>query len=250
MKKLVVTPTYNELENIAGLIESVLDLPGEFDIVVVDDASPDGTADLVERYCRESGRVRLIRRKGLRGLGRSYVDGFKYALSNGYEGVFSMDADFSHDPADLPKLADALGAHDVAIGSRYCGACVSVVNWPLRRLLLSLCAGRYVRLVTGLAVCDPTSGFRGFRAGVLAAINLDTIRSNGYSFQVETLYRTHRCGFGITEVPIVFTERREGESKMSGKVILEAALMPWQLRLRRFKRSVPVMAPDERRLAA
>lgn len=234
MKKLVVTPTYNERENIAGLIEAVLDLPGEFDILVVDDASPDGTGDLVERYRGGSGRVRLIRRKGIRGLGKSYVDGFRYALSNGYEAVFSMDADLSHDPADLPKLAEALGAHDVAIGSRYCGGCVSVVKWPVRRLLLSLCAGRYVRLITGLTVCDPTSGFRGFRASVLAAINLHTIRSNGYSFQVETLYRTFRSGYSMVEVPIVFTERREGDSKMSKKVILEAALMPWRLRLSRF----------------
>jgi len=234
MKRLVVVPTYNERENIQPLIEAVLEVPGAFDILVVDDDSPDGTADMVLPYDMRTDRVRLMRRKGVRGLGRSYVDGFRYAVSNGYEAVFSMDADFSHKPADLANLAEALKGHDVAVGSRYCGGCVSVENWPLRRLILSLCAGRYVRAVTGLKVCDPMSGFRGFRARVLAAIGLDGIRSNGYSFQVETLYKAFRCGFGITEVPIVFTERRSGQSKMSKRVILEAALMPWRLRLTRF----------------
>lgn len=240
MKKLVVVPTYNERENIAGVIQAVLDVPGGFDLLVVDDQSPDGTAEVVKPYAETCERVRLMSRDGIRGLGRSYVDGFGFAVANGYDAVFSMDADFSHDPEDLAKLADALGESDVAVGSRYCGGCVSVVNWPIHRLLLSISASRYVRLVTGLRVCDPMSGFRGFRTRVPAAIGLGDIRSNGYSFQMETIYRAHRLGFSIAEVPIVFTERREGQSKMSRRVILEAAIMPWRLRLSRSRAATQV----------
>lgn len=236
MRGIVITPTYNERDNIVQLIDAVLDLPLELDILIVDDDSPDGTADLVESCLKKSERVHLLRRNGLRGLGRAYIDGFKYALEKGYEAVFSMDADFSHDPKSLQSLMLVLEGHDVAVGSRYCHGRVSVINWPLHRLFLSVFAGKYVRLITGLKVFDPTSGFRGFRSQVLHAIDLDTIRSNGYSFQVETLYRAKRCGFGIKEVPIIFTERREGQSKMSKKIIFEAAVMPWRMRFGRFRR--------------
>jgi dolichol-phosphate mannosyltransferase len=235
VRSIVITPTYNEADNITSIIEAVLAVPGDFDYLIVDDNSPDGTADLVAPYVESTGRVHLIRRTGPRGFGPSYVDGFKWCLDQGYEAIFTMDADFSHDPASLPGLLEALQTSDVSVGSRYCGGKVSVINWPLSRLLLSTFAGKYVRMITGLKIADPTSGFRGARAAVFEAIGLDTLRSNGYCFQVETLLRAKRCGFSITEVPIVFTERREGQSKMSKKIIFEAAVMPWRLRLRPFK---------------
>jgi dolichol-phosphate mannosyltransferase len=203
-------------------------------MLVVDDNSPDGTAELVDEYARRENRVHLLKRTGPRGFAPSYVDGFKWALSRGYEAIFSMDADFSHDPDKLPDLLRALEDYDMVLGSRYCGGKVSVVNWPLFRLFLSVFAGRYVRTITGLKTSDPTSGFRGFRPQTLEAIQLDTIKSNGYSFLVETLYRAHRCRLRIGEEPIVFVERRDGSSKMSRKIMLEAALMPWRLRFSRF----------------
>ncbi len=235
MRILVVIPTYNESDNIGKMIEAVLAQPGDFDILVVDDNSPDGTGDLVAERTQKSDRVRLLKRTGPRGFGPSYVDGFRYALSNGYDAVICMDADFSHDPASLPDLAKGLETADFAIGSRYCEGRVSVINWPMHRLMLSVFGGTYVRWVTRLQVADPTAGFRGIKAGVLRAISLDTLRSNGYSFQVETLYRANKCGFKIAEVPIVFTERRRGQSKMSKKIVLEALFMPWRLKFGRFK---------------
>lgn len=235
MRKLVVIPTYNESANITQMVEAVLGVPGDFEIVVVDDNSPDGTADLVAPYCAKTDRVHLIKRTGPRGFGPSYVDGFKYALTNGYDAIFTMDADFSHNPENLPDLAAALETSDIAIGSRYCQGRISVINWPLHRLVLSLFGGSYVRFITGLRVADPTGGFRGIRAEVFEAISLDTLRSNGYSFQVETLYRANRCGFRIAEVPIVFTERREGQSKMSKRIVFEATFMPWRLRMSGFR---------------
>lgn len=235
--RIVAVPTYNESENIAQMIETILGVPGDFHILVVDDNSPDGTADLVAPYCEQSDRVHLLRRTGRRGFGLSYIDGFKWAIDKGYDAIFSMDADFSHNPADLPRVAETLVTSDVAVASRYCNGCVSVVNWPIHRLILSLFAGAYVRTITGLKVHDPTGGYRGYRAEVLAGIDLDAIRSNGYSFLVEILYRAKRCGYTMTELPIVFTERREGQSKMSKRVMFEAALMPWRLRFGRFRRT-------------
>lgn len=235
MKSIVITPTYNERDNIVQIMDAVMLQPGEFDYLIVDDNSPDGTSDLVEEYSRKNGRVYLLKRTGARGFGPSYVDGFKWALERGYEAIFEMDADFSHDPDMLPKLRTELENYDMVLGSRYCGGRVSVINWPLFRLFLSVFAGRYVRLITGLNAADPTSGFRAFRAEVLRAIDLDTIKSNGYSFQVETLYRAERRGFKIGEIPIIFIERREGASKMTKKIMLEAALMPWRLRFSRFR---------------
>lgn len=235
MRALTVTPTYNEIENIEALITTFLDAAPGVDILIVDDASPDGTADIVNKLKEKEPRVHLLKREGRRGLGLAYVDGFEWALSQGYDAVFSMDADLSHNPKDIPRLMSLLEECDVVVGSRYVGGRVSVINWPISRLILSVLAGKYVRLITGLRLSDPTSGFRGFRANVLKSIGLDTIKSNGYSFQVETLYRAHRCGFKISEAPIVFTERREGKSKMSLSIILEAAIMPWRLRLKPFK---------------
>ncbi|MDH7481309.1 MAG: polyprenol monophosphomannose synthase [Armatimonadota bacterium] len=237
MRGIVVVPTYNERDNIVQLIGAVMKIPIELDMLIVDDNSPDGTADLVEQISLTNARVHLMKRTGNRGFGPSYVDGFKWALENGYDAIFSMDADFSHDPESLPSLAKALEEHDMVLGSRYFEGRVSVVNWPLFRLFLSVFAGKYVRLITGLKVGDPTTGFRGFRRHVLESINLDTIKSNGYSFLVETLYRAYKCGFDIAEVPIIFTERREGSSKMSRKIMFEAALMPWRLRFSRFRPS-------------
>lgn len=243
MRAVVVVPTYNERDNICDLADAILLQPGDFDILVVDDNSPDDTAGLVASHAEAGGRVKLLRRTGPRGFGASYVDGLKWAVSEGYEQVFCMDADLSHDPSRLPGLREALANHDMVIGSRYCGGTVSVVNWPLHRLFLSVFAGVYVRLVTGLNVADPTGGFRGFRRDVLESIDLDSIKSNGYCFIVETLHRATRCGFSVTEVPIVFVERREGQSKMSKKIMLEAAAMPWRLRLRPFRPATSNLAP-------
>lgn len=234
MRSIVITPTYNEADNISPIIEAVLDL-SSMDHLIVDDNSPDGTADIVDSYCERSNRVHLIRRTGPKGFGPSYVDGFRYAIEHGYDAIFSMDADFSHNPADLPALENALWDYDVAVGSRYVDGKVSVINWPMSRLFLSTFAGKYVRSITRLNIWDPTSGFKGFRANVLKSIDLDSLRSNGYCFQVETLFRVKRCGFRIGEVPIVFTERREGQSKMSKKIIFEAVIMPWRLRLRPYR---------------
>lgn len=235
MRGLVITPTYNESANVVQIIGAVLKSPADLDMLIVDDNSPDGTADLVIQNYGDNERVHLIRRAGPRGFGPSYVDGFRYALEKGYDAVFTMDADFSHDPEKLPEMKKALETYDVSVGSRYCGGRVSVVNWPLFRLFLSVFAGKYVRTITGLKAADPTSGFRGMRSDVLRAIGLDTLKSNGYSFLVETLYRIKVCGFSIVEVPIVFTERREGQSKMSKKIMLEATLMPWRIRFSRFR---------------
>lgn len=237
MRILVVIPTYNERDNIGKMIEAVLAQPGDFNVLVVDDNSPDGTADIVSEHCEKSDRAHLLKRTGPRGFGPSYVDGFRYALSNGYDAIIAMDADFSHDPASLPDLANALEFADFAVGSRYCEGRVSVINWPMHRLMLSVFGGAYVRWVTRLQVADPTAGFRAIKAEVLRAISLDTLRSNGYSFQIETLYRANKCGFRIAEVPIVFTERRRGQSKMSKRIVFEALFMPWRLRFGRFRQA-------------
>lgn len=237
MPNIVVIPTYNEAQNVEDVIHRILQLDSDLHVLVVDDNSPDHTADLVAPIADASNRVHLYRRSGAKGFGPSYIDGFRYALDNGYDAVICMDADLSHDPADVPRLIECLQDSDVALGSRYLHGKVSVVNWPLSRLLLSTFAGKYVRAVTGLSVADPTSGFRAFRADVLNNIGLDSLRSNGYCFLVETLDRAKRCGYMLTEVPIIFTERRAGKSKMNNMIILEAIVMPWRLRLRPYRSS-------------
>ncbi len=231
MSVLVVIPTYNERENIAELIPAVLKLPIQAEILVVDDASPDGTAEEVYLWQRRvPGRVHLLQRPAKLGLGSAYCAGFQWALQRGYEVVVQMDADFSHNPADVPRLVAALQEADVAIGSRYISG-VNVVNWPMGRLLLSWLANRYTRCVTGMPVADATSGFKAFWARVLRHLRWERIRSNGYAFQIEVSYRLWRLGCRIVEVPIIFVDRRSGMSKLNRGIVYEAAWMVWRLRL-------------------
>jgi dolichol-phosphate mannosyltransferase len=235
MHVLVVVPTYNERETIEPLVEQVLSLG--YRLLLVDDGSPDGTGAVADRLAaRCGGRLAVLHRAGRRGLGRSYVDGFLRAVTERADLVCQMDADFSHDPKYLPDLVAAAADADLVIGSRYLHG-ISVVNWPLRRLILSTFANRYIQLVTGLAVKDCTAGFRCWRRETLEHIKLREVASDGYSFQVEMLFEAVRLGFRVVEVPIVFVERRQGASKLSHGVMLESLLMPWRLRLRAGLRS-------------
>jgi dolichol-phosphate mannosyltransferase len=230
-RTLVVIPTYNERENLSQLVRQILAREG-FRVMVVDDNSPDGTGALADELAREfPGRVDVVHRTGKRGLGRSYVEGFTLALRSDADLVCQMDADFSHDPKYLPDLVDAAADHDVVIGSRYLNG-ISVVNWPLRRLILSAFANRYIRAITGLGARDCTGGFRCWRREALGRLPLARIASDGYSFIVETLFEAARHGCRVGEVPIVFVERRMGTSKLSSGVLVESILMPWRLRLR------------------
>jgi len=229
-RTLIIVPTYNERENAPALIEQLLQIVADADVLLVDDDSPDGTADLAEKMFGASGRFSVLRRKGPRGLGRSYVDGYKKALDGGYARLVQMDADFSHDPASIPELIRASrGGADVVIGSRYCVG-GGIRNWPLRRRLLSRFANRYVCAITGLKVGDTTSGFRCYSRRALRHILDGLIVAEGYAFLVEATFRTHKGGLSFAEVPITFTDRREGQSKISRKVIFESVLMPWHLR--------------------
>lgn len=231
---LVVIPTYNEAENIGHVVNQVLGLPGSFHVLVVDDGSPDGTGDIVEGLkTAHPDRVHLVRRAGKLGLGTAYITGFRYALERTYTRVCEMDADLSHNPADLPRLVAPIDADeaDVVIGSRYIGG-VRIMNWPLSRLILSYSAGIYTRAITRLTLQDVTAGFKCFRREVLEAIDLSRVNSNGYSFQIEMNYKAWKKGFRLTEVPIVFTERTEGRSKMSKAIVREAMWKVWELRLR------------------
>jgi dolichol-phosphate mannosyltransferase len=221
---LVVIPTYKERENIEAIIEAVVALPQGFDVLIVDDSSPDGTADLVRKVQKKHpGRIHLNERKGKLGLGTAYIHGFKWALKHDYQYVFEMDADFSHDPKDLPRLLAACrdqGA-DVAIGSRYVTG-VNVVNWPMSRVLLSFFASKYVQFITGMKIHDTTAGFKCYRRAVLESMNFSAIRFVGYAFQIEMKFRAWRKGFRIVEVPVIFTDRTLGQSKMSRGIIREA----------------------------
>jgi dolichol-phosphate mannosyltransferase len=231
---LVVIPTYNEAENIGHVVNQVLGLPGSFHVLVVDDGSPDGTGDIVDGLMTtHPDRVHLVRRAGKLGLGTAYITGFRYALERTYTRVCEMDADLSHNPADLPRLVSPIDDDeaDVVIGSRYIGG-VRIMNWPLSRLILSYSAGIYTRAITRLTLQDVTAGFKCFRREVLEAIDLDKVNSNGYSFQIEMNYKAWKKGFRLTEVPIVFTERTEGRSKMSKAIVREAMWKVWELRLR------------------
>lgn len=231
--KLVIIPTYNEKENIEAIINAVLGVKGAFDILIVDDSSPDGTGEIVKNLIPESnGRLHLEVRTTKDGLGRAYVHGFKWALSKGYSYIFEMDADFSHNPNDLPKLAQALmdGA-DLSIGSRYSNG-VNVVNWPMERVLLSYFASKYVRIITSLPVHDATAGFVGYKAEVLKTLDLDQIKFKGYGFQIEMKYKTWIKKFKIKEVPIIFTDRTLGESKISTDIIGEAVFGIIAMRIR------------------
>lgn len=230
-KTLVVTPTYNEADNIEQLIGDVLSNGAENHILIVDDNSPDGTASIVERLQGNNPRVHLIRRSGKMGLGTAYVEGFKFALSRNYDFIVEMDADFSHNPKEIPNFLKRMNGCDVVLGSRYSDG-VRVVNWPIRRLILSFSANVYTRIITGLPVHDATSGFKCFKRKVLEAIDLENIRSNGYAFQIEMVFLAWKKGFTVCELPITFVDRRSGVSKMSRKIVFEAALMVWKLKFR------------------
>jgi dolichol-phosphate mannosyltransferase len=229
-RALVIVPTYNERENIARLIQNVLERDPRLEVLVVDDGSPDGTADIVDGMMAASQRVHMLRRPSKMGLGTAYVAGFRWALERGYDYVFEMDADFSHDPNHLPEFLKAIQAADLVLGSRYREGRVTVVNWPIARLILSYFANVYARKVTGLQVWDATGGFKCFRRSVLEAIDLTKVKSNGYAFQIEMSYRASKRGFRIIEIPIVFVDRTEGTSKMSKSIVREAVWMVWRLR--------------------
>ncbi|HEY0971922.1 MAG TPA: polyprenol monophosphomannose synthase [Gemmatimonadales bacterium] len=227
---LVIVPTYNERDNIGRLIEAVLAQDPRLEVLVVDDGSPDGTGAIVDDLAAADPRVHALHRPRKMGLGTAYRDGFRWALGREYEYVFEMDADFSHDPAHLPQFLAAIESADLVLGSRYRHGKVTVVNWPIGRLFLSYFANVYARMVTGLQLADATGGFKCFRRKVLEAIDLDDVRSNGYAFQIEMSFRAWRKGFRIVEIPIVFHDRTEGESKMSGHIVREAVFMVWRLR--------------------
>ncbi|MDD6280674.1 MAG: polyprenol monophosphomannose synthase [Muribaculaceae bacterium] len=238
---VVIIPMYNEKENAAAIIDAVLALPLRFDVLVVDDNSPDGTAQIVKGKIDEyPGRVHLIERAGKLGLGTAYIEGFRFALDHGYEYIFEMDADFSHNPQDLLKLhkAVASGEMDVAVGSRYLTG-VNVVNWPMGRVLMSYFASKYVRAITGLKVADTTAGFCCYRAEVLRTMELDKIRFKGYAFQIEMKFTAARCGFRVGEVPIIFVNRVLGTSKMSSGIFSEAFFGVIRLKIDSFSRKYP-----------
>jgi len=229
-RTLVVVPTYNERENLPKLVERLFALPDAVEILVVDDGSPDGTGQWVTETAASKPRLHLLARTAKNGLGRAYVAGFQWALEHGYDLVVQMDADFSHSPEDVPNLLAGIRATgaDLAIGSRYAGG-IRVINWPLKRLVLSVGASYYVKWITGLPVWDPTGGFKCWRRRTLEAIDLPSVKSNGYGFQIEMNHRTWSRGFKVTEVPIIFADRIEGVSKMSKKIVVEALLMVWGL---------------------
>lgn len=229
-KSLVIVPTFDELENIRKLIPEVLSQDESIHLLIVDDGSPDGTGNYVEEESKKNHRIHLLKREKKMGLGTAYLAGFKYALQNDYVFIFEMDADFSHDPNELKNFLAAIKENDLVLGSRYING-VRVLNWPMARLLLSFFASVYTRLITGLPVRDATGGFKCFRRKVLESIDLNKIKSNGYSFQIEMTFKAYAKGFKIKEIPIVFADRVKGKSKMSKKIVREAVTMVWKLRL-------------------
>jgi dolichol-phosphate mannosyltransferase len=230
-RALIVLPTYDEVENLPGIVPAILAADPRLDILVVDDASPDGTGELAERMAREEPRLRVMHREAKLGLGSAYLEGFRQGLSEGYDLLLEMDADFSHDPKYLPDILDAAESCDLVVGSRYLRG-VNVVNWPMSRLLLSYFANRYARWVTGLPVTDATSGFKCFRHNVLKAIDFSAVDSTGYAFQIEMSFRAWKRGYRVCEVPIVFVDRDTGRSKMSGAIVREAIWRVWALRFK------------------
>jgi dolichol-phosphate mannosyltransferase len=229
MKAIVVIPTYNEIDNVRQIINAIFQVDENINILIVDDNSPDGTSDVVRELMLTNDRVHLIVRPGKMGLGTAYCDGFAYAIERGFEYIFEMDADFSHDPKEIPNFLEMIKENDLVIGSRYITG-VNVVNWPLRRLLLSYFASMYTRVITGLPIHDTTGGFKCFRAEFLKKIDLRRIHSNGYGFQIEMNYRMWKLGARIKEIPIIFIDRRSGVSKMNKKIVYEAIWLVWKLK--------------------
>jgi dolichol-phosphate mannosyltransferase len=227
---LVVMPTFNERDNLPRIVPRVLEQDPRLEILVVDDNSPDGTGRIADQMAMENPRVHVLHREGKQGLGKAYVAGFKWGLASDFQLFFEMDADLSHPPGAIPEMIEASERHAVVVGSRYVGGRVNVVNWPISRLIISLFGSMYARVITGLPIADCTGGFNCFRRDVLSTLDLDRIEANGYAFQIELKYRAWKRGFGITEVPIVFTERTDGESKMSKAIVREAIWRVWRLR--------------------
>ena len=231
MKILIIIPTYNELENLPKLLPDILSKNDDIQVLVVDDNSPDGTSAYIESQMKNNNRIHLIKRQSKQGLGTAYTAGFKYAIEKNYDLVFEMDADFSHDPKEIPRFIDEIQNADLVIGSRYING-VNVINWPLRRLLLSSFANLYTRVITGMPVHDATGGYKCFRRNVLESIDLDKVRSNGYAFQIEMNFKAWKKGFRVKEIPIIFVDRVKGKSKMSKKIVREAVTMVWKLRFK------------------
>jgi dolichol-phosphate mannosyltransferase len=235
---LIIVPTYNERENLARMAQKLLSLQVVVDVLVVDGNSSDGTGKIADELAAKHPQIHVLHEQKKNGLGRAYIAGFKWALERGYEFIFEMDADCSHNPDDVPVFLEAARNADLVLGSRYIGG-IRVINWPLKRLMLSRGAGKYVKWVTGMPFTDPTGGYKCFRRRALQAINLDKIHSNEYSFQIEMTHKLWRQGFKIVEVPIIFTERAEGRSKMAGHIVSEAFWMVWRLLLQNGLRRSP-----------
>ena len=230
-KSLVIIPTYNEAENVFKVFDEIFKLNiSDLDILVVDDNSPDGTAQKVKEYPQKDHNIYLVQRPEKLGLGTAYIKGFKFALEKGYDYIFEMDADYSHDPKEIPKMLKEITDADLIIGSRYIKG-VNVINWPLSRLFLSVMASKYTRIITGMPIYDCTGGYKCFRREVLEAVPLDKVTSNGYSFQIEMNFKAWKRKFRIKEIPIIFYDRTVGQSKMTRKIMLEAAFMVWKLKI-------------------
>jgi len=241
-KTLVVVPTYNERENLPPLAQRLMALPVPVDVLVVDDNSPDGTGKLADEMASRNPRIHVLNRTEKNGLGRAYIAGFKWALEQGFEFIFEMDGDLSHNPDDIPMFLEAAREADLVLGSRYING-IRIINWPLSRLMLSKGAAKYVKIVTGMPITDPTGGYKCFRRRALEAIDLDAIHSNGYSFQIEMTHKLWRQGMKVVEVPIIFTDRFQGHSKMSGHIVSEAFWMVWRLLLQNNLRRRPTIPP-------
>ena len=231
-KSLLIIPTYNEIDNIEKMLKTLFSLYPQINVLILDDGSPDGTATIVKKYQEEYKNLHIIERTGKLGLGTAYITGFKWALERDYQFIFEMDCDFSHDPKDLSRLLEAAQTNDLVIGSRYIDG-IRIINWPFRRLLLSYCASIYTRIITGLDVLDVTGGFKCFTRAALEELDLDRVISNGYSFQIELNFKVWSKGLKIKEVPIIFTERRDGQSKMHGGIVKEAIFAVFMLRIRK-----------------
>jgi dolichol-phosphate mannosyltransferase len=225
---IIVVPTYNEKENLSKLVNRLLSLPVPVDLLIVDGNSPDGTGKMADELALKHPEIHVLHETEKRGLGRAYIASFKWALKQGYDFIFEMDSDFSHNPDDIPQFLEAAREADLVLGSRYING-IRIINWPLKRLMLSKAAANYVRIILGMPFTDPTGGYKCFRRRALEAIDLDGVRSNGYSFQIEMTHKIWRQGLKVVEVPIVFTERMHGHSKMSGNIIREALIRVWQL---------------------